>query len=166
MHPIISNIINLFEATTHDLDELTARRQKKKKKRRLENSTWPIITAQSTGLLQCAAILWKSANHTVRLFCCMQSFRQSQTLPVNLMQSLVMFTRRKGEISVGNESYLSDRKGTQFNREKKIFFFFYFSALSTQAAGISFLSIEAYSPYINSITAKLNLSPYHLLLNC
>lgn len=31
MHPIISNIINLFEATTHDLDELTARRQKKKK---------------------------------------------------------------------------------------------------------------------------------------
>lgn len=33
MHPIITNIINLFEATTHDLDELTARRQKKKKKK-------------------------------------------------------------------------------------------------------------------------------------
>lgn len=98
----------------------------------------------------------------------MQSFRQSQTLPVNLMQSPVMFTRRKGEISVGNELYFSDQKGAQFNREEKKkvgFFFYYFSALSTQAAGISFLSIQAYSPYINSITAKLNLSPYHLLLN-
>lgn len=31
MHPIITNIINLFEATTHDLDELTARRREKKK---------------------------------------------------------------------------------------------------------------------------------------
>jgi len=30
MHPIITNI-NLFETTTYDLDELTARKQEKKK---------------------------------------------------------------------------------------------------------------------------------------
>lgn len=31
MHPIITNIINLFETTTYDLDELTARKQEKKR---------------------------------------------------------------------------------------------------------------------------------------
>lgn len=62
MHPIITNIINLFETTTYDLDELTARKQEKKKMKkkdkRLENSTWLIITAQITGCCNSRVVSW------------------------------------------------------------------------------------------------------------
>lgn len=82
------------------------------------------------------------------------------------MQSPVKFTRRKGKVSVGNESYLSAQKGPSLTDQKNERCFFDSLAVSVQTAGISFLFTQAYSLYFNGIIGKLNLSPYHHLLNC
>lgn len=132
MHPIITNIINLWEATTHDLDELTAGRQKRK---RLESPSWPIITAESTGCLQSL----EPANSAHREFSI--SHWGNPKLYLNPHQPRAKPSEADEEKrggSVGNESVLWGLTDQKTKQKQKGFFWFFSNASAISWNFLSF----------------------------